>query len=377
MEVSPNTEMQPRPNLPMKDHELRAIHRALVDWFGANARPLPWREAYHPYQVWISEVMLQQTRVETMLPYFQRWMKRFPDIETLAAAPLDDVLKAWEGLGYYARARSLHRAAKAILLQYGGQLPDQVEPLRQLPGIGPYTAGAIASIAFQIGAPAVDGNGTRVISRLLASEVPPASPEGKKRLWDTAARLVEYGQPRAFNQALMELGALICLARSPGCANCPVQPHCRAASSGDPQAYPVSTRKPAQRKTRIVLLLLVMGDRVLLGQRPSQGLWGGLWEPPWVESEESVRDQTQGASLLENLGLKPPRQNGSGFRVVGGFSHDLTHIRFEVNCLQLRLPDQGGPLPSHPAWVDWQWADADQTTHRALSKLAQKSLCLL
>src|SRR5688572_31827881 len=201
----------------MSDAAIRRTRRALLGFYDAHRRALPWREDPRPYRVWISEVMLQQTRVDAVVPYYRAWMERFPDVRALAAAPLDDVLKSWEGLGYYARARNLHRAALVVRDRMGGELPARASALRELPGFGEYTAGAVASIAFGEAVPAVDGNVRRVLARLYDEPEPTA-----RWLRERAAALVDPARPGDFNQALMELGATVCRPRSPDCARCPL-----------------------------------------------------------------------------------------------------------------------------------------------------------
>ena len=198
------------------------LAECLLDWYGRNARHLPWREYPNPYNVWISEVMLQQTRVETVLPYFQRWMEHFPSITALAEAPLEEVLSIWEGLGYYSRARNLQRAAQIVVSEHGGQLPAEPAELRKLPGIGRYIAGAIASIAFGQDEPALDGNIRRVLARAFDVSAPARSPQGERRLWKLAADHLPTGRAGDYNQALMDLGATICTPRAPDCPRCPL-----------------------------------------------------------------------------------------------------------------------------------------------------------
>jgi A/G-specific adenine glycosylase len=201
---------------------MKRLASRLLSWYDKNKRSLPWRDHPNPYAVWVSEVMLQQTRVEAVLPYCARWMRLFPDVRTLAAASEQDVLNAWEGLGYYSRARNLHKAAKVIVSQYDAEIPQTVEDLRKLPGIGRYTAGAIASIAFGKDAPALDGNIKRVYARLFDIEIPVDSPAGEKILWDLADENLPKGRAGDYNQALMDLGAIICVPKNPRCLICPL-----------------------------------------------------------------------------------------------------------------------------------------------------------
>src|SRR6185503_9991928 len=218
---------------------------ALVGWYRGARRDLPWRRTRDPYAIWVSEVMLQQTRVTVVVPYWQRWMARFPSPAALAGAPLDDVLAAWSGLGYYGRARNLHRGAREVVARYGGRLPDSAGELRTLPGIGRYTAGAIASMAFDRQEPLVDGNVARVLARVFAVEEDVKSAAGQNRLWQLAADLVPSEAPGDFNQALMELGATLCAPAAPRCAGCPLAADCRAHREGRTDELP---RLPARRR---------------------------------------------------------------------------------------------------------------------------------
>jgi len=324
---------------PLSNAKAKKIHEALATWFESNARPLPWRQDYPPYWVWISEIMLQQTRMETVLPYFQRWISRFPTISSLAAAPLDDVLKLWEGLGYYSRARSLHKAAQIISSDFGRELPHTPENLRKLPGIGPYTAGAIASIAFQQPEPAVDGNAARVLSRITLQTLPVAKPIAQKYLWQTAQTLVELGNPRNLTQAIMELGATICTPRSPNCHRCPVTSHCLAQKENKQQEIPARKKKLQRRIVKGITLVMEHRNKVYLRQRQAKGLWGGLWEVPWLETTEkpSINTKTLLAGIIAETGID---SNSSTITPLGGFHHELTHFRLEMECYHLKFPDK-------------------------------------
>lgn len=255
---------------------------ALLDWFRANARPLPWRaEPREPYRVWLSEIMAQQTRVAAVIPYFERWLQRFPTVQALAAALLDDVLKAWEGLGYYSRARNLHRAARRVCDELGGQFPTDVAGLLTLPGVGRYTAGAIASLAFGRNAAVVDGNVRRVFARAFAL---PAAQSKDDDLWALAESLLPSGRAGVFNEALMELGATVCVPRNPKCTDCPLRTNCRAHALGAVEKFPErAPRMPTPERIVLTALVRHADGRLLLGQRPHDGLLGGLWE--FVSSE--------------------------------------------------------------------------------------------
>ena len=255
----------------------------LLSWFDRNRRDLPWRRTRDPYAIWLSEVMLQQTQVTTVIPYWERFLARFPTLPSLAKAPLDDVLSLWGGLGYYSRARNLHRAAVEVVERFDGALPASHEDLLGLPGFGRYTAGAVASIAFGLPEPIVDGNVARVLSRVRAIEGAPGDREREKRLWAEAAEWVEGERPGDLNQALMELGATVCRPEAPLCLLCPLRPQCRAHHEDRiAELPPVRVRAP-RKKLEVVVGVWRRGATVLLGKRRAKGLFGGLWELPCVE----------------------------------------------------------------------------------------------
>ena len=248
------------------------IPRLLLDWYKKNKRDLPWRKTRDPYRTWVAEVMLQQTRVDTVIPYYERFLKRFPDVRALARARVDDVLKAWENLGYYSRARQLHEAAGVVVKQFGGTIPEEMEDLRKLPGVGAYTAGAILSIAFGRRFAAVDGNVIRVIARLFAIEDPVDGSKAKNRIGAIAERLVPASEPGHYNQALMDLGSGICTPRSPACPACPLAAACRARKKGNQESIPVK-KKSAAVPHREAAVAVIRNDRgeILLVKRPGRG----------------------------------------------------------------------------------------------------------
>jgi A/G-specific adenine glycosylase len=385
--------------LPRSVRELRAIREAVEAWFREARRPLPWRERYDPYEVWIAEVMLQQTQVDTVIPYHRRWLERFPDVASVAAAPEEAVLKAWEGLGYYARARNLRRASQAIVTRHGGRLPERLEELLALPGVGRYTAGAIVSIGYNRPAPLVDGNVARVLGRLFALDVPARSTAGQARLWAWAEALVppapkevpaasgavkagaaaaspaETG-PRAFNQGLMELGALICRQRAPHCLLCPLSDPCRARQTGDPERFPPPAVRRARPWREGALLLLEREGRLLVRRRPSQGVWGGLWELPWAERGRGETARAAARRLLADLGCR-----GAGrLRLLGPLEHGLTHFTLALECFAARLDGppgaEEGPAgagePSHPL----RWVSRAELAALPLARLTHKALAL-
>lgn len=326
-----------------------ALSEALLAWFAAAARDLPWRHDRTPYRVWVAEVMLQQTQVETVIGYYERFMVQFPTVQALAAAPLEAVLKVWEGLGYYSRARALHRAAQEVLARYGGELPAEAAALRRLPGIGAYTAGAIGSLAFGLPLPAVDGNVRRVLARLLALPAPAlADLEATVRLLQPPER------PGAFNEALMELGATLCRPSAPLCLLCPWQPWCRAAALGRPADFPHPTPRRTIPHYDVVAAVTVREDgRVLVSRRRPQDRLGGLWEFPGGKREagETLPEALQ-RELQEELDITVAV--GEPLTTV---RHAYTHFRITLYAFYCRL------LAGEPrclACDDWRWATAEE-----------------
>lgn len=296
------------------------IRRRLLDFYDESRRELPWRGADDPYRVWVSEVMLQQTRVETVIPYYRRWMERFPDLNELAEAERDEVLQQWKGLGYYSRARNLHRAARLVRERHRGRLPESVDELRELPGIGPYTAGAVASIAFGIPAPAVDGNARRVLSRLFDLSDP-----GAAELRERARSLVDPERPGAFNQAVMELGARICTPSSPACERCPVEELCRARIRGTVEERPAPRRRSPVREGQVAVAVPVdRRGRTVLVRRPDDGLLAGMWEFPGRRIEEG--DDVEGAAreAAESAGVSLAEEAA---RVLADVPHAFSHLK--------------------------------------------------
>ena len=312
------------PSSPERRKQL-ALRARLLAWYQQNRRDLPWRRSLDPYAIWISESMLQQTRVETVIPYYERFLKRFPDVHALADAPVDDVLGAWSGLGYYSRARNLHAAARHVVERHGGEIPDDPQALRALPGVGRYTAGAVASIAFDRPEAVVDGNVTRVLARLYGLRENVKRPATIRRLWELAADLARGPQPGDLNQALMELGATLCTPRAPKCPHCPVRRRCAAHRKGDPEDLPVSTRAARRKPLAAVAAWIPRRGRVLAVKRPSGGLLGGLWDLPGGEmlGGESPPEALR-RCLLEGVGLRVDSLEPLG-AVRQAFTHrDLT-----------------------------------------------------
>ena len=275
----------------MNKKEIQSFRKALIGWYEASKRDLPWRQTTDPYHIWVSEVMLQQTQVDTVVPYYKKFLKQFRDIKTLAAADSQDVLKAWEGLGYYARARNLQRAAGIVLNDYGGHIPDSWEKFRGLPGVGDYIAAAVLSLAFGRPHAVVDGNVKRVLARLLAISEPVNQASAAKKFREFADPLLDQQRPDAYNQAIMELGAVVCKPRQPLCNRCPVQKFCRAYQTDTVMSYPVKIKKPASPQYRIAVGVVFKKGRVLITRRKPSGLLGGLWEFPGGKIKRGERPE--------------------------------------------------------------------------------------
>jgi A/G-specific adenine glycosylase len=260
--------------------DIRGLRRRLLDWYERGRRPLPWRETSDPYRIWVSEVMLQQTQVKTAQPYYERFVRRFPTLHTLAGAGLEEVLKRWEGLGYYARARNLHRACAIVRERHSGRVPDTWAPLRALPGVGDYIAAAVLSIAFNRPHAVVDGNVKRVLARLLTMSAPVNQTASHRMFQEHADRLLDRRRPGDFNQAMMELGALVCTPASPQCARCPLTRFCGAHRSDATARYPRRVASRPVPETQAAVGVVFKNGRVLITRRPAKGLLGGLWEFP-------------------------------------------------------------------------------------------------
>jgi A/G-specific adenine glycosylase len=335
----------------------------LLAWFDCHKRPMPWRETTDPYAIWISETMLQQTQVATVIPYYHRFLEKFPTLAALAGAELSEVLALWAGLGYYRRAKNLHAAAREVVERFSGVLPQTVEELMTLPGIGRYTAGAVASIAFQKKAPVLDGNVSRVLARILKIQKDIALPAVSKELWSVAGGLLTGKaavRPGDFNQAMMELGATVCLPQNPRCDECPVCQMCEAANAGVQNELPIKTKKSPTPKIRRIALVIHRntqksatksrrgaGGEVLLMQRPMGGLWEGMWEFPAMEVSEKIW-----AEMAETGGrISLPLRN-SGKRRFNWKSRIADEVRQRLGiCVELD---------------DWQVAIGHQLTHRLM-----------
>lgn len=284
--------------------KISAIRRRMLGWYQNNKRDLPWRKRRDAYSVWVSEIMLQQTRVETVVDYYTRFMLAFPTIHSLARAREDAVLKCWEGLGYYSRALNLHRAAKTIVNRYHGRFPNSLDELMRLPGVGRYTAGAIASIAFGITAPVLDGNVKRVLARIYAIEDSIDASSATNRLWELAGNLVSPDSPGDFNQSLMELGARVCLPKSPLCRECPIQPQCESYRLNLQTVIPQRKPKKKVPHYEVVAAAIYKNGRYLLGKRPPGGMLGGLWEFPGGKIENGeTHEQALVREIHEEMGI--------------------------------------------------------------------------
>ena len=300
----------------------------LVAWQHQEGRHhLPWQKVRDPYRVWLSEIMLQQTQVSTVLGYFERFLQRFPDVQALAAAPLDDVLTLWSGLGYYSRARNLHRCAQDVVSLHGGQFPCSSEALQSLPGIGPSTSAAIAAFCFDERISIMDGNVKRVLSRVLGWDQDLSVKTHERALWEAAQAVLpaKASDMPSYTQGLMDLGATLCTQRKPACLTCPWSDICKARTQGDPERYPVKTRKLKRSERESWWLWLEWRDQVWLQQMPDKGVWAGLWTLPLLDDEASLADTLSDGGLLDQLDMQPR------------IKHVLTHLDWYLHPRRLVL----------------------------------------
>ena len=353
-----------------------AVRRRLLPWFARTARDLPWRaEPRQSYAVWVSEIMLQQTRVETVIPYFRRFLARFPDPESLAQAPLQDVLKLWEGLGYYSRARHIHKAARILVEQHAGRLPADPAKLATLPGLGPYSVAAIASLAFGLPLAVLDGNVIRVFSRLLALPDDVRRPATRNKLQDLAAVLLLKDRAAACNEAWMELGALVCTPRKPQCPQCPLQSICRAARFKSPEAYP--RKKPKMKVPHKIVgaaVILDRRNRILIAQRKAEGgLLAGLWEfPGGKQAAGESMPQCIRRELREEMGIEI-EVGPHLVTVPHAYSHFTIELHAHFACIRSGRPRHldcaGHAWTTRDGFDDYPFSKADHGIIHALRKL--------
>ncbi len=344
--------------------------RDLLAWFAENRRDLPWRHTHDPYRIWVSEVMLQQTQVRTVIPYYERFLARFPDLATLATAPLDDVLKHWEGLGYYARARNLHAAARVVLSNHAGVIPDHPDQFAELPGVGAYIRAAVMSIAFARPLAAVDGNVKRVLARAFAVEDAVDRPVGARAIQAFADQLLDHTDPGAFNQAVMELGALVCRPVNPDCPACPWSHACVAHGEGSQASYPVKSARREVPTTRIAIGVVARRGRVLITRRAETVMLGGLWEFPGgkIHGGESARAACR-REIREETGLEV-----DVVEHVTTVRHAYSHLKVEIDVFH--CAHRGGRVRLRGP-VDHRWILLEETEQYAFPKANHKFLSVL
>lgn len=339
------------PSFAMSEAIVLTLRQRLLSWYAAQGRDLPWRHTRDPYAIWISEVMLQQTQVTTVMPYYERWLAAFPTVERLAAAPQQSVLKLWEGLGYYARARNLHKAAQQVVAEYDGRFPQRLEEAIALKGIGRTTAGGILSAAFNQPTAILDGNVKRVLARLVALPVPPN--KALTQLWQCSEQLLDPQQPRDFNQAIMDLGATLCTRHNPACLLCPWQPHCAAYNQNAVSDFPMTEpRKPLPHKQIGVAVITDDQGNILIDRRKQEGLLGGLWEFPGgkIEPDETV-EACVSREIKEELDIEI--EVGSHLITI---EHTYTHFKVTLNVFNCKYLS-GDPKPLESDEVKWVTLD--------------------
>ena len=324
------------------------FNRLLLGWYGIHARVLPWRKKTDAYAVWVSEIMLQQTRVDTVIPYYQKWMNLFPDVQSLAAADEQQVLAAWEGLGYYSRARNMLKTARLVCEKYDGRFPSSTAELKHLPGIGRYTAAAVASIGYNADEAVLDGNVKRVFARIYQIDEPVNTPGGEKILWPMVQALLPAGRGSDFNQALMDLGATICIPQNPACEKCPVSKLCVSFRDHRQEDYPKLREKPPIPHYTVSAAVLRRDGRVLIARRPSKGLLGGLWEFPGGKVEEG---ETHASALVreihEELGVEIEPLDR-----LGTYRHAYTHFKVTLQAWFADLKE-GEPAALEASEIRW------------------------
>ncbi len=347
------------------------LQQKILRWYLSSHRQLPWRKTRVPYAIWVSEVMLQQTQTVKVLQYYEAFLRRFPTLAALAHAKLDEVLKAWEGMGYYARARNLHRAAQQILKEREGKFPEGYEQLLEISGIGPYTAAAVASIAFNQDHAVLDGNVERVLSRIFLIRTPPKNPSAKKIFQEIAAAFLLKGQARDWNQALMELGALLCKPKQPNCESCPAHRYCRAYNETDnPELLPVRVNRPARPHYNIAVGLIWKGARLLIDQRKENALLGGLWEFPGgkIEPHETHAEALR-REIREELAVEV--EVNDFFMTV---EHGFTHFSVTLHVYHCRYITG---TPRALGCQKWQWVLPEELEQFAFPTANRKIIAAL
>lgn len=335
-----------------------AFQNALLRWFHGNNRELPWRDKYNPYHIWLSEIMLQQTQMERGIRYFERWLCRYPDIAAVASSSLDEILKYWEGLGYYARARNLHKAAKVMCDEYGGRVPESYEQLLSLPGIGSYTASAIASIAFNQDVVVVDANVERVFSRLFDIDAPLKNKGVHQRITGMARDLLPLGRAREFNQGLMDLGGMVCTPKNPDCGVCPVSANCLAYKGNFVEDRPVKGTKESQVHIEMATALLFHQGTIFIQQRKEDDIWGGLWEFPGGRLKQNEAPE---AAVVREYMEETGFQVGVSRRITT-VVHYYTKYKVTLHCFCCRLL-QNSLLPNLRAAQKYHWITEDQLSN--------------
>lgn len=368
------------------EEDVLHFQQALLTWFHTNKRALPWRETTDPYKIWVSEVMLQQTRVDTVIPYYEKFIERYPTLNDLAQAEEAEVLKLWEGLGYYSRARNLLQGVREVAACYGGRIPDTKEDILTVKGIGPYTAGAILSIAYGRPVPAVDGNVLRVVSRLFAVGEDITRTVTKKRIEALVEQLIPERDASSFNQGLMELGSLVCLPRGPKCHSCPVRRFCRAHQEGRTEAFPVKAAKSRPKPVGLAAAVLWRDGQVLIRRRPETGLLAGMWEFPtavwdasfgrWEKLSRNEKVYWLREQLEATLRLQLERP-----RYLLPIRHVFSHLKWVGEVYEFHITPVGanGTMPQKDATSDgrlpiavleqeaqeWRWAEPDELAEYA------------
>lgn len=353
-----------------RDERIQIMQKNLLAWYRVHRRDLPWRRTRDPYAIWLSEIMLQQTQVATVIPYYERFLKEFSTVQALTNSPLDRVLKLWQGLGYYSRARNLHRAAQIVVSEYHGKFPQTTAVLNSLPGIGRYTAGAIASIAFDLDEPVLDGNVERVLCRVFRIKMSPKETATHKKLWTLARTIIPTGKACFFNQALMDLGATICTPRRPACERCPLRDICQALKNNEQNDLPIKKRRPPSPHYDVAAGIIWKNNRILIDQRKPQGLLGGLWEFPGGKREpHETLEECLIREVREELAIEI--EVGEKLTVV---KHAYTHFRITLHAFECRYRTG---RPQAVQCADFKWVKLAELENFAFPKANEKILSVL